>query len=571
MQQLKDNIPIADYIGSQITLKSNGSNMVGLCPFHKEKTPSFTVSNSKGIYKCFGCGKSGSVIDFAMEYKSLNYIDACKLLSEKYHIPIEVNVKVYDRPVDRLTKLSEVALKYFEGRGISNNTLLRFNVTETIEWMPKANKEVQAICFNYYKDDQLVNIKFRAKDKDFKLNKNSELIFYNIDSLKDETTAVIVEGEIDCLSCYEAGIYNVVSVPNGAGNNLQYLDSCWQVFEGITKIILAVDNDDPGYTLRDELARRLGKERCFKVSYPDGCKDLNDVLIKHTKYGVISTIEQAVNWPIDGVHPMDDLYEDVCNYYENGYPKGCESKIPGLDDLITFAPGQLTIVTGIPGHGKSEFVDYIMSQLTNYHQWSWGVCSFENPPAFHVTKLMEKFSGKSFQFRVNHDHRINKDEFEDSVGIIDRHFSFININKIDVTIDGVLAKAKELVLRKGIKGLLIDPWNYIELNIPSTQTETQYISECLTKLRMFSVQTGTHVFLVAHPTKMRKDNGKYEVPNLYSISGSAHFFNKTDNGICIFRDGVVTCYVQKIRFSWQGSLGYAQFNYDTFTRQYKAV
>jgi len=571
MQHLKESISIVEYISSVISLKKDGSNYKALCPFHNEKTPSFTVNESKAIYKCFGCGKSGDVIDFVMEYDNINYIEACKKLSEKYHIAIEQHTKSYDPPAPRLEKLKPITIQYFEQRGISNDTLLRFGITETVEWMPKAQTEVPTICFNYFRNEELVNIKFRAKNKDFKLSKNSELIFYNIDSIQGEETVVIVEGEIDCLSCHEAGIYPVISVPNGAGNNLQYLDNCWRSFDKATKIIIATDNDEPGIKLRDELARRLGVERCFKVSYPEGCKDINDVLVKHTKRGVLSVIEQPIPWPIEGVHTMDDLYDDVCNYYLNGYPKGYETKIPGLNDLITFSGGQITMVTGIPGHGKSEFLDYITSQLTLNYQWHWGICSFENPPAFHVTKLMEKFTGKSFQFRIDSTQRIDKDGFDYSVGMIDMYYNFININKVDVTVDGILQKAKELVLRKGIKGLIIDPWNYLETKIPAGQTETQYISECLTKIKTFAIQTDTHIFIVAHPTKIKKESGKFEVPNLYSISGSAHFFNKTDNGICIYRDELVTCYVQKIRFSWQGKIGSCQFNYDTFTRQYKAI
>jgi twinkle protein len=98
---------------------------------------------------------------------------------------------------------------------------------------------------------------------------------------------------MDCLSLHEAGIHNSVSVPNGAsmGNQkLEYLDNCWEAFEGAKRIVLAVDSDAAGLSLREELARRLGKERCYTVSYPDGCKDANDVLLKHGKEAV-----QALN------------------------------------------------------------------------------------------------------------------------------------------------------------------------------------------------------------------------------------------------------------------------------------
>jgi twinkle protein len=133
-----------------------------------------------------------------------------------------------------------------------------------------------------------------------------------------------------------------------------------------------------------------------------------------------------------------------------------------------------------------------------------------------------------------------------------------------------------LVKRKGIKGFIINPWNWIEHNRPAAMSETEYISECLSKIVRFAKRWQVHVFLIAHTTKISKgkDSKKYEIPNLYSISGSAHFFNKTHNGITIYRDyqtGQVDVYVQKVKQSWLGKIGFCSFSYDTFTRQYKSL
>jgi len=236
--------------------------------------------------------------------------------------------------------------------------------------------------------------------------------------------------------------------------------------------------------------------------------------------------------------------------------------------------GQMTIVTGSPGSGKSEFIDWVMSQTAIKYGWGWAVCSFENQPSsLHVTKIMEKIAGKAFGFRKNPFSRMNTAEFEQAVLVVDNHFHFININQADVTLSGILEKSKELVKRYGIKGILIDPWNYIEHKIPKGYTETQYISEALTEVKTFAMKYGVHVIMIAHPTKLRKDpsTGKYEIPTMYSISGSAHFFNKTDNGISIVRDfdsGVVDVYLQKVRYSWLGKVGFTSYNFDVETRQY---
>lgn len=260
-------------------------------------------------------------------------------------------VKNFVVPTQRLQKVSDKILKWFEERGISNNTLLRFNITESVEWMPQHDREVPCINFNYFRNGQLVNIKFRGPQKAFKMIKDAELVFYNIDSIKDSKEVVCVEGELDCLSAHECGIYNCVSVPNGASlgsMKLEYLDNCWQDFEDKEKIILATDNDEAGRALREELARRLGKERCWTVDFGD-CKDVNEVLVKHGKEKAKEIINNAVAWPLEGVITMDDMFETIEKYYQDGYPKGFDAGIPLFDEHLTFAPGQLTIVTGIPG------------------------------------------------------------------------------------------------------------------------------------------------------------------------------------------------------------------------------
>jgi twinkle protein len=328
--------------------------------------------------------------------------------------------------------------------------------------------------------------------------------------------------------------------------------------------------------LREELSRRLGKERCWKVEYPEGCKDLNDVLVKHGKDWVKGVIDTAVQWPVEGILDVQDMAKDIFSYYRNGYPQGFTIGIPEFDKLLTFSEGQLTVVTGIPGSGKSEIIDWIMTRLSGRHQWSWGVCSFENQPsAIHATKLVEKFGGRAFSHRLNEIHRLTELDVADALEKVDQYFYFINLSTVDLTLKGILDKAKELVIRKGIKGLLIDPWNYIEHEIPDGYSETQYVSECLTEIKNFALKNGVHVFLIAHPTKIRRnENGKYEVPTLYHISGSAHFFNKADNGFVVYRDfetGEVTVIVQKVRYSWLGQLGNCSFSYDTFTRQYKSI
>lgn len=357
IQLVKDSVVTYDIVSSFISLKKKGTDYVACCPYHDEKTPSFSVSPVKNIYKCFGCGKSGNGITFLMEHQRMSFIEAIKWVAEKNNIQIEEEFvkKSPIKPQPRLELLNKEFIEYFEKRGISNNTLLRFGVTESLEWMPKAKKEVRSVCFNYIRESEIINIKFRASNKDFKMSKDAELILYNLDAIKDEEIICITEGEIDCMSVFEAGFYNVVSVPNGAaanGNNqrLEYLNNCWNYFTNKTKVILMTDNDTAGNKLREELARRIGYGKCYLVDYIEGCKDANDVLVKHGKVALANMIESARVYPLQGEVPMDDMYETVIDFYENGYPTGYESGISNdFDNHLKFYPGQLTIVTGIPG------------------------------------------------------------------------------------------------------------------------------------------------------------------------------------------------------------------------------
>lgn len=577
IQKVKGSILVHDIIARYLKLKRKGSDYVGLCPFHNEKTPSFTVSVSKNIYKCFGCGCSGDGISFLMKKENKTYLEAIKEISVINNIQIEETDfnKPAEKPLPRLEKLSKVTIDYFEdNRKISNNTLLRFGITEAKEWMPKAQKEVNTICFNYFRDEQLVNIKFRAKNKDFKMSKNAELIFYNLDSIKDQNECYITEGEIDCLSLYESGVFNVVSVPNGAAANetarLEYLDNCFEYFMDKKKVYLITDGDEPGKKLENELARRIGYEKCYVIKYPVGCKDANEVLVKYGKEELKDILKWATQFPLHGEIKMDDMCDTVIDFYDNGYPQGnaCELS-KEFDELITFYPGQLTIVTGIPGSGKSEIVDGIMAGLVKKFQWNFGIASFECAPEIHVTKLAEKLVKKSFDFRKDSSQRISKEELERSIITIDKHFHFMNLSLVDVTIDGLIDKAIEFVKRYGINGLLFDPWNCIE----AKEEGTNYILQCLNKLINFLEKYKVHGFLVAHPYKLKKDlqTKRYPVPTLYDISGSAHFFNRTHNGISVYRDfstNRTDIYIQKIKWAWLGKLGFCSFNFDTYTRQY---
>lgn len=543
-----------DKYGIDISKQVGGKMICPKCS-HKRKNKrdrSLSVDLKTGAFNCHynGCGFCG------------------------YAVEVKKEKREYVKPPARLEKLSKKSIDWFESRGISNNTLLRLGITESREWMPQFEKEVACICFNYIRGGELVNIKFRGPQKSFKMAKDAELIFYNMDSVESEEEIVIVEGEIDCLTFHECGIYNVVSVPNGASGGsmkLEYLDNCWEVFEPAKRIVLAVDSDSAGMALREELARRLGKDRCFTVSYPEGCKDANDTLQKFGADAVKEIISGKKEWPVEGVVTMDEMYDTICEWYEHGYPKGARAGVVGLDELLTFAPKQMTTITGIPSHGKDEYTNGVLVGLAKNCGWKIADCGFEEEAPQTVSKFIEKYIGKSFDFRIDPNHRVSISEFEKGIYFVDKHFYFYNTETIECDVDTLISIAEILVKKYGINAVRFNPWNWIEDNRPSGMSETEWVSIVLSKMIRFARKFGVHVFLIAHTTKMQKDKttGKYTVPNLYDISGSAHFYNKTHNGITVYRDeDTVDVYVQKVKQSWLGQKGFSTYRYNTFTRQY---
>jgi len=365
IEAIKQAANVVEVVGDYVKLKKSGTDYEACCPFHNEKSPSFKVHPVKGIYKCFGCGTSGDAIEFVMKHENKTYPEALEILAKRYNIPIEEDKpqpkRVYKRPQQPKFDLSPLALTYFTSRKISGQILADFKVCTKLEWMPKSKAEVEAICFNYFREGELINVKYRAKDKDFKLEKDAELIFYNLDSLKGAEIGIIVEGEIDCLSVAEsfllypeyAAKMGIVSVPNGANvtgvMKLEYLDNCYQSFDHLKEIIIFTDNDDAGIRLRDELGRRLGYHRCKVAKHLQGCKDANEVLVKHNANEVLKCITGRTEFPIKGIVNMNNIHDQVLSFFLNGYPDGYKTGIPNLDDMFQIMLGDLTIITGTPG------------------------------------------------------------------------------------------------------------------------------------------------------------------------------------------------------------------------------
>ena len=465
--------------------------------------------------------------------------------------------KVYIRPEITTVeqKVSSKVEDWFVARGISSETLRELNVTEGKEYMPQTSKTENTIKFNYYIGDQLINIKYRDGRKNFKLYKGAEKIFYNINSIVGFEYCVIVEGEMDVLALHEAGVTNAISVPNGAtlnSNNLDYLDSCIDYFEDKEKIILAVDSDAAGQALQAELIRRLGSEVCYIASFED-CKDANEYLLKHGKEKLVQRITAAKPVPLENVTTFRDIEDEVTDFVRNGFKPGFQIGLENFDDIFSTYTGQFITVTGIPSSGKSDFVDQMVVGYNKNYGWKTAFASPENVPTYlHAHKLMRKTWED-----MPSANDIGGDKWNQIADHCNTNYFHIDMERY--TLESVLKKAAELVKRKGIKCLVIDPFNKVRDTECKTEDVNRYTMEYLSKIEVFAKKYDVLVFIVAHPTKMYKDkDGKIEEPTMYNIKGGGEWYDASYHGLLVHRDyenKTVKCKVLKVKFQNLGENG----------------
>ena len=464
--------------------------------------------------------------------------------------------KVYVRPEEaKINPPTSKIVEWFKTRGISQQTLTDLRCGEGAEYMPQTGKTENTIQFNYIMGEQLINVKYRDGRKNFKLYKGAEKVFYNINSIIGYKECVITEGEMDVLALHEAGIKNAISVPNGAtlnSNNLDYLDNCIDYFEDKEKIILAVDNDEPGQALQQELIRRLGAEVCFLATFEE-CKDANDYLIKYGKEALAQRIIKSRPVPLENVTTFKDIEDEITDFVKNGFKRGYQIGIPNFDNIFSTYTGQFITVTGIPSSGKSDFVDQMVVGYNNNYQWKTAFASPENAPTYlHAHKLMRKV-WQDMPTRND----IGTDKWNQVADHVNDNFFFIDMERY--TLESVLRKGAELVKRKGIKCLVIDPFNKIRDVDCKTEDVNRYTMEYLTKIETFAKKYDVLVFIVAHPTKMYKDkDGKIEEPTMYNIKGGGEWYDASYHGILVHRDyeaKTVKAKVLKVKFQNLGENG----------------
>lgn len=546
--------------------KGDGEEVKTTCPkcSHTRKKSTqkcLNVNLLDGVYHCWHCGFGGKAQDANARHQS------ARATSDK--------PKAYVKPEIKAAGLSAGALAWFAGRGITTPVLERNRVTTAKVFMPQLGAEVTAIAYPYLRNGETINCKYRDKDKNFRMASGAERLLYGYDDIAAMT--IIVEGEMDKLAVEVAGMPNCVSVPDGApapnAKNLEakfdYLDD--ERLQKVERWVIAVDNDAPGQRLQDELVRRFGAEKCLIATWPDGCKDANDVLMQHGPLTLRERIEAAEPVPIVGVFSAQDFADEFLRMYDEGIPRGLSTGWSCMDEFWRVQAGQLVVVTGIPGHGKSEWVDALNCNLALDYGWHAALYSPENYPVrLHMMKLAEKYIG--MPYNPGPHPRMSKAEAQKATDWIHQHFTWIMPEK--PSLDEIMDKARALIFRKGIRVLVIDPWNEVEHSRPAGMTEAEHVSQSLMVLRRFARKHEILVIVVAHPRLLEKRaDGNYPVPTPYDISGGAMWRNKADNCLAIYANptdkaGAVEVHVQKVKFKLFGRVGMVPMRWDRITGRY---
>lgn len=508
------------------------------------------VRYDSGVAKCFHC-------------EALSFRDSVEksTIQNNFKLPVQ-NWKNY-------TNLSDNVVKYFEGRGIKQFTLNELNVTEEVFYQPALGKEVNNICFNFFEGETLVNKKYRSSSKNFTQTTGAKSIFYNINSVIGKKEAFIVEGEIDCITLHQEGFKSVISVPNGANDNDAYWVNSDTYLKDIEKFYIGTDMDAKGNELAEKIAQRLGRYRCERINWKG--KDANEDLVNGN---LIESIYNRSKYPVSGTFKVNDIYDKIIDLYDNGLPPVIYPKhhcFGDMKNVFTVMRGHLVTVTGIPSHGKSNFTEWYVMNLVNDYKMKASFFSPEHQPMeLHKSTFIEKFWGKNFFYDYQGTPRIDKIEIAKYSEWANEKIYLTSPDNGNVaTWEWLLDKFKEQMFNYGIDMFVIDAYNKVEHT--GNRTERERIGEVLTKLTSFAQANNVIIFLVAHPTKMQKNEaGVYKIPDLYSVSGSADFRNQTHDGYCIYRYfgdkesgdfGYTSFYNLKTKMKFQGEIG-ASIDYD---------
>lgn len=505
-----------------INLKGNYSQQKTQCPncvkLGKEnyKDACLSVNTSSGLYNCHKCGWSGKVGETIMNIQNVKM---------EYKKPQRTNLK----------NITEEGVKFLTSRGITADVISANKIV--------SSKDNSSIVFPYFKNGEMTNYKTRGLDgKRFTQSSGAEPIIYNYDRCVGSETIIICEGEMDSLSWEEAGITYHTSVNMGAPNKgdknidkkLECISNCYEVFENAKRIYIATDEDENGRILQKELIRRFGADKSLLVDLSP-YKDANEVLLKEGVESLRNRLKSASNPQVEGIFQQSSVRESMLDGFRNGQERGTTTHIDTIDPAWTWRNGEVNIWTGYQNEGKSLFLNQLATLKAAIDGWKFAVFSPENFPLNDFyNDIIEMYIGKSSDPYYKSS-QMEESEYVEAMDFCDKHF-FLIYPKKNFTLESIFERTKFLVKTKGIRSLIIDPYNTIQHKLRSGEREDLYISRFMSELKRFAIEQNISIHLVAHQvTPQKDDSGRYYKPDVNRIKGGGTFADKADNVMTIWR------------------------------------
>lgn len=479
-------------------------------------------------------------------------------------------------------QIHEKHLAWIEARGISAELAVKLGL--------KTTRDAAGFWLSvpYVERGTTINHKHRMiSEKRHRMDPDAPLCLWNHDVLlapevRDARYPVIItEGEWDALAAMTAGNRFVLSVPNGAPaeatknmadpevRRYQFLWRSRDLLDQVASFIIATDGDNPGRVLAADLVRWIGPERCRLVTYPEGCKDLNEVLLAHGEGGLNAVLNNARPYPVRGLYTIDDFpVPPHVEPFNHGVPKLC--------DMLPVTPGSLTVGTGYAGQGKTSLMVKVIANLIQGGV-TVALGSFEtqiNP--ILIRKLRAAMSGTA-EYGCPIDLADKADQvMRDRLRILSQ---MAEDDDADMALEDMLDLARTAILRDGAKVIIIDPWNELDHKRNPDETETDYTSRAIRMMKRFARRYDVALWVIAHPAKPQMTGAKLPIPGLYNISGSAHWANKPDYGFVVHRPkknlpddhperNCIDVIVTKVRMGLPGKEGKVTLNYDWRTSTY---
>ena len=549
----------------ELEIKSrNGNRARSTCPVcsgtrGEPNDPSVALELSTGVGYCHHCGARFKIDDNPDNFDSRYGVrrgrqNGCE------------EMKAQLLPAD------EETMSYMRQRGISEKTVRAACVCSRVEY--RGGVEMHWAAFPFVVGHNVVNVQYKLADmqqKQFFFEQGGMMVPWNADSMEcgdGHGALYITEGMMDALALMECGVEHVVSVPNGAGSRLDCFDMFRdKIKKGYAYIVFAGDTDEQGLKLRENVRRYFNDMDVCSVKWKNGgteAKDADEMLMQRGRDAVNACLSAARNEGDERLLITGSDDTDIDELFREGMPSGNGIGLEEFDKIVRFEPGNLLLVTGYPGSGKSSLVNFIVTRLLVMYGWRTMFFSPEKmPQKYHDAELISLMAGKKFDRT-----RMSQAEFNAAKNRLQGNIVHV-IEEVSELKD-IIVLAERAVRVNGIRVLVIDPFVYLSMPAIPGASETQKIAEMLKDIMLATRRLNLITILVAHPRKPQGDMSME--PSLYEVAGSANFYNFCDSGIIMERDRAcsrnvkITC--GKARREFLGRTGMVKLAFDSSCGRY---